>query len=181
MAGRINDEDVVAVRERARIEDVVGSYIALRNAGGGSMKGLCPFHDEKTPSFQVTPARGFYYCFGCGEGGDAIAFVQKVEHLTFTEAVERLALRIGMEVRHEDGGTGRRDDVGDRGDRPDVLELEVGRVLEVDVGVPQGVEQQLPAAVALRVGHDAGAVVGGLLLARRGRDRREPEPGDDEG
>jgi DNA primase len=65
--GRINDEDIVAVRDRARVEEVIGSYVTLRNAGGGSLKGLCPFHDEKTPSFQVTPSRGFWYCFGaCG-------------------------------------------------------------------------------------------------------------------
>ena len=80
MAGRINEEDIATVRERSRIEDVVGGYVALRNAGGGSLKGLCPFHDEKTPSFQVTPSRGFYYCFGCGEGGDVITFLQKIEN-----------------------------------------------------------------------------------------------------
>lgn len=68
MAGRINDEDIAAVRERARIDEVIGEYVALRNAGGGSLKGLCPFHDEKTPSFQVTPSRGFFYCFGCEAG-----------------------------------------------------------------------------------------------------------------
>ena len=68
MAGRINEEDIALVRERARIDEVVGEYVALRNAGGGSLKGLCPFHDEKTPSFQVTPSRGLFYCFGCGEG-----------------------------------------------------------------------------------------------------------------
>ena len=84
MVGRINEEDIALVRERARIEDVVGGYLQLRNAGGGSLKGLCPFHDEKTPSFQVTPARGFFYCFGCGEGGDVITFIQKIDNLTFT-------------------------------------------------------------------------------------------------
>jgi DNA primase len=80
VAGRINDDDIAVVRERARIDEVIGSYVALRNAGGGSLKGLCPFHDEKTPSFQVTPSRGFYYCFGCGEGGDAITFMQKIDN-----------------------------------------------------------------------------------------------------
>ena len=105
MAGRINDEDIAVVRERARIEEVVGSYVALRNAGGGSLKGLCPFHDEKTPSFQVTPSRGFYYCFGCGEGGDAITFMQKIDNLSFAEAVERLADRVGIQLRYtEDSG-----------------------------------------------------------------------------
>ena len=104
MAGRINDEDVAAVRERARIDDVVGSYLQLRNAGGGSKKGLCPFHDEKTPSFQVTPARGLFYCFGCGEGGDVITFVQKIDNLTFTEAVQRLADKVGIVLRWTEGG-----------------------------------------------------------------------------
>ncbi|MET0642036.1 MAG: CHC2 zinc finger domain-containing protein, partial [Jiangellaceae bacterium] len=75
MAGRIRDEDIALVREKARIEEIVGEYVALRNAGGGSLKGLCPFHDEKTPSFHVTPARGMYFCFGCNQGGDVIRFV----------------------------------------------------------------------------------------------------------
>jgi len=105
VAGRINDEDIAAVRERARIEDVVGSYVMLRNAGGGSMKGLCPFHDESTPSFNVTPARGLWYCFGaCGEGGDVIAFLQKIENLSFTEAVQKLADRVGIQLRISDDG-----------------------------------------------------------------------------
>ena len=103
MPGRINDEDIVAVRDRARVEEVIGSYVTLRNAGGGSLKGLCPFHDEKTPSFQVTPSRGFWYCFGaCGEGGDVIDFLQKIDNLSFTEAVERLADRVGVQLRYTD-------------------------------------------------------------------------------
>ena len=105
VAGRINDEDIAAVRERARIDDVVGSYVMLRNAGGGSMKGLCPFHDESTPSFNVTPSRGLWYCFGaCGEGGDVIAFMQKIENLSFTEAVQKLADRVGIQLRISDDG-----------------------------------------------------------------------------
>lgn len=103
MAGRINDEDVAEVRDRARIDEVVGSHVALRNAGSGSLKGLCPFHDEKTPSFQVTPARGFYYCFGCGEGGDVITFVQKIDNLSFAEAVQQLADRVGIQLRYTEG------------------------------------------------------------------------------
>lgn len=103
VAGRISDEDVAEVRSRARIDDVVGAVVALRNAGGGSMKGLCPFHDEKTPSFQVTPAKGLFYCFGCGEGGDAIAFVMKHDNVTFVEAVEQLADRTGVVLRYVDG------------------------------------------------------------------------------
>lgn len=105
MASRINDEDIALVRERARIDEVVGDYVTLRHAGGGSWKGLCPFHDEKTPSFQVTPSRGLYYCFGCGEGGDVISFVQKMNNLSFTEAVQQLADRFGVQLRITDDGT----------------------------------------------------------------------------
>ncbi len=103
MAGRINEEDIATVRERARIEEIVGSYVTLRSTGG-TMKGLCPFHDEKTPSFQVTPSRGFWYCFGsCGEGGDVIDFLQRIEHLSFVEAIERLADKVGIQLRYTDG------------------------------------------------------------------------------
>ena len=104
MAGRIRDEDIAAVRERSPIDEVVGEYLQLRNAGGGSLKGLCPFHDEKTPSFNVTPARGLYYCFSCAAGGDVIKFVQKIDGLSFVEAVERLAARAGVDLRYEQGG-----------------------------------------------------------------------------
>jgi DNA primase len=104
MAGRIRDEDIAAVRERSPIDEVVGEYLQLRNAGGGSVKGLCPFHDEKTPSFNVTPSRGLWYCHGCGEGGDVIKFVQKIDALSFVEAVEKLAGRAGLELRYEQGG-----------------------------------------------------------------------------
>ncbi len=104
MAGRIRDEDIALVRERSAIEEVVGDYLQLRSAGGGSLKGLCPFHDEKTPSFNVTPARGLWYCFSCAEGGDVIKFVQRIESLGFAEAIERLAARAGIELRYEQGG-----------------------------------------------------------------------------
>ncbi|MBV9093374.1 MAG: DNA primase, partial [Streptosporangiaceae bacterium] len=104
MAGRIRDEDIAAVRERSPVDEVIGEYLQLRNAGGGSVKGLCPFHDEKTPSLNVTPSRGLWYCHGCGEGGDAIKFVQKIDALAFTEAVEKLAARAGIELRYEQGG-----------------------------------------------------------------------------
>ncbi|GGL26148.1 DNA primase [Phycicoccus endophyticus] len=104
MPGLIRSEDIATVKERSSIEDVVRDHVTLRPAGVGSLKGLCPFHDEKTPSFTIRPAVGSYHCFGCGEGGDVISFVQKVEHLTFTEAVERLAAKAGMELRYEEGG-----------------------------------------------------------------------------
>ena len=105
MAGLIKAEDIAAVKERSSIEDVVREHVTLRSAGPGSFKGLCPFHDEKTPSFTIRPAVGAWHCFGCGEGGDLISFVQKVEHLSFSEAVERLAAKLGMELRYEDGGS----------------------------------------------------------------------------
>ncbi|MCQ4212869.1 MULTISPECIES: DNA primase [Streptomyces] len=104
MAGRINDEDVKAVRDAVPIDAVVSEYLQLRNAGGGNLKGLCPFHDEKSPSFQVSPSKGFFHCFGCQEGGDTITFVMKVDHLTFSEAVERLAGQAGITLRYEEGG-----------------------------------------------------------------------------
>ena len=104
MAGRIRDEDIALVRERSPVEEVVGEYLQLRSAGGGSLKGLCPFHEEKTPSFNVTPARGLFYCFSCSEGGDVIRFVQMIDHLSFAEAVERLAARAGIDLRYEQGG-----------------------------------------------------------------------------
>jgi DNA primase len=104
MAGRIKDEDVTYIRDHSAIDDVVGDYVQLKNAGGGQKKGLCPFHDEKSPSFHVTPSKGFFHCFGCQVGGDVIAFIMKLEHLTFTETVERLADRIGYTLRYEAGG-----------------------------------------------------------------------------
>jgi DNA primase len=104
VAGRIRDEDIAVVRERSPIDEVVGEYLQLRSAGGGSLKGLCPFHDEKTPSFNVTPARGLWYCFSCADGGDVIKFVEKIDNLSFPEAVERLAARAGIELRYEQGG-----------------------------------------------------------------------------
>lgn len=104
MAGRINDDDVKAVRDAVPIDAVVSEYLQLRNAGGGNLKGLCPFHDEKSPSFQVSPSKGLFHCFGCQEGGDTITFVMKVDHLSFSEAVERLAAQAGITLRYEEGG-----------------------------------------------------------------------------
>lgn len=104
MAGRIRQADVEEVKSRTNIADVVGEYVTLKSAGVGSMKGLCPFHDERSPSFHVRPQVGFYHCFGCGESGDVYSFVQKMDHVTFAEAVERLAARVGLELHYEDGG-----------------------------------------------------------------------------
>jgi DNA primase len=104
LAGRIRDEDIALVRERTSIVDVISEHVTLKPAGGGNLKGLCPFHDEKSPSFNVTPARGFYHCFGCGVGGDSINFVMEIDHLTFAEAIERLAGKAGVQLRYEEAG-----------------------------------------------------------------------------
>lgn len=106
MAGRIHDEDVALVRERARIDEIVRDYVALKPAGGGSLKGLCPFHEERSPSFHVTPSKGMFYCFGCQEGGDAITFLQKLEHLSFAEAIEKLSAKAGVTLRYVEGSAG---------------------------------------------------------------------------
>ncbi|WP_420175164.1 DNA primase [Luteococcus sp. OSA5] len=154
MAGRINDEDIALVRERARIDDVVSSHVTLKPAGGGSLKGLCPFHDEKTPSFQVTPARGFFYCFGCGEGGDAITFLQKISNLSFTEAVQQLADRTGVQLRISDDG-GPRQEPG----------LRV-RILEANAAAEEFYRKQLMSP---------GALVARQMLDGRGFDRAAAE------
>ncbi|WP_179472564.1 DNA primase [Mycolicibacterium vinylchloridicum] len=112
--GRISERDIAAIREQVRIEDVVGDYVQLRRAGADSMKGLCPFHDEKSPSFHVRPNHGHFHCFGCGEGGDVYAFIQKIEHVSFVEAVEVLADRINYTVTYSGGGAGVQRDRGSR-------------------------------------------------------------------
>ena len=112
--GRIPDTDVTAIRDKTRIEDVVGDYVQLRRAGADSLKGLCPFHDEKSPSFHVRPNHGHFHCFGCGEGGDVYAFVQKIEHVSFVESVELLADRIGHALSYTGGGTSVQRDRGSR-------------------------------------------------------------------
>lgn len=110
--GLIRRSDVELVRERSRLDEVVAEHVTLRSGGIGSMKGLCPFHDEKTPSFNIRPQLGHWHCFGCGEGGDVISFVQKINHLSFVEAVEMLASRYGVQLTYEDAGDG-------KSDRPD--------------------------------------------------------------
>src|SRR6201999_2745062 len=114
MAGRIPDRDVAAIRERVRIEEVVGDYVQLKRAGADSLKGLCPFHNEKSPSFHVRPNHGHFHCFGCGEGGDVYAFIQKVEHVSFVEAVELLADRVGHTISYTGPATSVQRDRGSR-------------------------------------------------------------------
>lgn len=111
---RISDRDIAAIREGARIEDVVGDYVQLRRAGADSLKGLCPFHNEKSPSFHVRPNHGHFHCFGCGEGGDVYAFIQKIEHVSFVEAVELLADRTGHTISYTGPATSVQRDRGSR-------------------------------------------------------------------
>ena len=101
MAGRIRQEDVEAVKERTDVARLVGQYLTLKKTGHDSLSGLCPFHQEKTPSFSVSPAKQVFYCFGCGKGGDAISFLRELEHLTYVEAIERLAQQAGVTLRYE--------------------------------------------------------------------------------
>lgn len=117
MAGKIRARDIEEVKSRVNIADVVGEYVSLKNASVGSLKGLCPFHDEKSPSFNVRPMQGFYHCFGCGEGGDVYKFVQQMDSISFTEAVEKLAARVGFELSYEEGGASI-----DQGQRSRILE-----------------------------------------------------------
>ncbi len=114
MAGRIKEEDINSVRERARIDEIVRETVTLKAAGGGSYKGLCPFHEERTPSFHVTPSKNLYHCFSCGEGGDVITYVRKIDALSFTEAVEKLAARYSIQLRYEDGPGGGSSNQGQR-------------------------------------------------------------------
>jgi DNA primase len=114
MAGRIREEVIAAIRERLPIEQVIGDYVALKPAGSGRYKGLCPFHDEKTPSFNVNTGNGFWKCFGCGAGGDLITFVQEQDHLSFVEAIEVLARKAGVEVTYEQGGAAPRQQSSER-------------------------------------------------------------------
>jgi DNA primase len=115
VAGRIRDEDIALVREKTPIGDVIGEHVQLRNAGGGNLKGICPFHDEKSPSLSVSPSRNLYHCFGCGAGGDVIRFVMNIEHLDFSDAVERLASRSGIQLRYAEGVGGPKRVPGQRG------------------------------------------------------------------
>jgi len=152
---RIRQDDVDQVRESVRIEEVIAEHVALKPAGVGSLKGLCPFHDERTPSFNVRPQVGRYHCFGCGEGGDVIDFVQKVDHLSFTEAVERLAARIGHTLRYDDEGGGRGPARRDHGQRQRLVEA----------------NRVAAAFYAEQLASSPDAVAGRKFLADRGFDR----------
>ncbi|MBX3092166.1 MAG: DNA primase [Cryobacterium sp.] len=149
MAGLIRRSDIDEVRSRINIADIVGDYVTLKSAGVGSLKGLCPFHDERSPSFHVRQQAGRYHCFGCGEDGDVFTFLQKMDHVTFSEAVERMAARVGIELHYEDGGAA----TADRGNR--------ARLLAANQAASDFFEAQLSTA---------GAEPGRAFLGTRGFD-----------
>ena len=142
MAGRIRDEDVAYVRDHSPIDEVVADYVQLKNAGGGQKKGLCPFHDEKSPSFHVTPSKGYFHCFGCQTGGDVIAFVMKMDHITFTETIERLAERIGYQLRYDESGSS---------DRPSVNR---SRLVAANTAAMKFYQEQLGLPGPAQIGRD---------------------------
>ena len=166
MAGKIKSSDIDEVKARINIADVIGEYVVLKNASVGSLKGLCPFHDEKSPSFNVRPSQGFYHCFGCGEGGDVFKFVQQLDSISFTEAVEKLAGRIGYTLTYEAGGG------------PDTGSGLRGRILDANAQAADYFVSQLatdagePARVFLTGrGFDAAAIANfGIGFAPRGWD-----------
>lgn len=143
------------MRDAVPIDAVVSEYLQLRNAGGGNLKGLCPFHDEKSPSFHVSPGKGLYHCFGCQEGGDTLDFVMKVDHLSFSEAVERLAAVAGITLRYEDGGY-----------TPGRQQGERIRLIEAHKAAAQFYVEQLGGAEA---------EIGRKFLAERGFDQAAAE------
>lgn len=140
MVGLIRREDIDQVRERARIDEIVGEQVALRPAGVGALKGLCPFHDERTPSFHVRPAQGYYHCFGCGQGGDVIKFVEDVHHLSFTEAVQYLADKTGVTLHYEDTGAA---------EKKDPNRVSRSRILEANRNAAQFFRSQLGSEEAV--------------------------------
>ena len=182
MPGRIRKEDIDAVRDRVRIDEVVGEHVTLKPAGLGSLKGLCPFHDERTPSFQVRPQVGFYHCFGCGEGGDVIKFLMTLEHLSFVETVERLAARVGFQLTYEEGSgpdraeTGRRQRLLDANAAAEVFfreqltspEAVTGRAFLHERGFDQAAAQQFGVGYAPKGW-------GALQTHLRGRGFRDDE------
>ena len=149
MAGKIRAKDIDEVKSRINIADVISDYVALRPASVGSLKGLCPFHDEKSPSFNVRPAQGFYHCFGCGEGGDVYKFLQQIDQLSFTEAVEKCASKIGFELSYDEGSAN-----PDQGQR--------ARILEANAAAAAFFQSQLMTD---------GAALGRDFLRGRGFDR----------
>src|SRR4051812_5990306 len=155
VAGRISDASLNAVRDAATVIDVVGAVVALRPAGSDRLLGLCPFHDEKRPSFNVRPSANVFHCFGCGEGGDVITFVRKLDGLTFSEAVEQLAGRFNVTLTYEGGGQAANRETGKR-----------QRLAEAISAAAEFYAEQLATPDA-RIGRD--------FLSQRGFDRAAAE------
>jgi DNA primase len=153
VAGRISTKDIDEVKARTNIADIIGGYVALKPSSQGSLKGLCPFHQEKSPSFNVRPLQGFYHCFGCGAGGDVYKFLQELESLSFYEAVEMLAGKIGYQLNYEAGAGN-----PDHGLR--------ARVFEANAQAAKYFQEQL-ATEAARIGRE--------FLASRGFDKSAAE------
>ncbi|MDO5694577.1 MAG: DNA primase [Aeriscardovia aeriphila] len=101
MAGRIKQEDIELVRQRADLNEIVSETVQLRRSGAGEYMGLCPFHDEKTPSFAVRPSMGAWHCFGCGKGGDVFGYIEERDSVGFADAVEILADKYGITLHYE--------------------------------------------------------------------------------
>ena len=153
MAGKISARDIEEVKSRVNIADVVSGYVALKPASAGSLKGLCPFHQEKSPSFNVRPLQGFYHCFGCGAGGDVYKFLQEMESLSFYEAVENLANKVGYTLTYEAGSKG-----PDQGQK--------ARILEANQASAKYFQEQLTTEAA---------VTGRDFLKSRGFDKSAAE------
>src|SRR5215475_5988080 len=102
MAGTVSPQTIERIRAASDIVDVIGGYIPLKRAGANFVT-LCPFHKEKTPSFNVNPHRQIFHCFGCHKGGDVFTFIQQYENITFIEAVRRLAERANIPLEFESG------------------------------------------------------------------------------
>src|SRR4051812_36461116 len=101
----IVDEDIARVRDSTDIVAIISEHVQLKRVGR-RWSGLCPFHAEKSPSFSVNQEEGFYKCFGCGVGGDAITFVREIDHLDFVAAVESLAAKANITLRYDDRDAG---------------------------------------------------------------------------
>lgn len=153
MAGKISARDIEEVKARVNIADVVSGYVALKPASAGSLKGLCPFHQEKSPSFNVRPLQGFYHCFGCGAGGDVYKFLQEMESLSFYEAVENLAAKVGYTLTYEAGTK-----APDQGQK--------ARILEANLASAKYFQEQLMSE---------GATIGREFLKSRGFDKDAAE------
>jgi DNA primase len=155
------------VKLRASLADVVSRVVTLRKAGGTRLKGLCPFHNEKTPSFNVDTDKGFYKCFGCGKAGDAITFVRETEQLSFTEAIEALGQRFGIVIEYEEGSGG--PTRADRTLRQEVFDLH-------EVAADHFSRHSRPRMQPANFSENSGSSSGGFRPNSRTNSRSVPSP-----